>query len=128
MRPLSAHRQTAPVSQAPIAAEVHQPLDVHRHFASQISLDHVLAVDHLADLQDLLVGQLRHPPGVGDSDLCHDFLGLGGPDSMDVLQRNNDALVGRDIDTCDAGQGVLSCRPAFRAELIDNVQVLKPKK
>jgi hypothetical protein len=29
---------------------------------------------------------------------------------MDVLERNQDALVGRDIHTGDTGHGLLSCR------------------
>src|SRR5947207_15451552 len=49
---LTAHRQAAPMAQAPVAAEIHQPLDVHGNFAPQIALDHVIAVDHLAQLQD----------------------------------------------------------------------------
>ena len=88
-----------------IAAEVHQPLDVHGDLAPQIALDHVVAVDHLADLQHFLVGQLRHPPLIRNPDLLHDFMGLFRPDAMDVLQCDDDALVGRDIDAGDAGHG-----------------------
>ena len=51
---LAAHRQAPAMTQAAIAAEIHQPLDVHRDFAAQIALDHVVAVDHLADVQHLL--------------------------------------------------------------------------
>src|SRR6202043_3111095 len=46
MGALAAHRQTAAVTQAAVASEIHQTLDVHRHFAAQIALDHVVAVDH----------------------------------------------------------------------------------
>src|SRR5688500_6559501 len=42
MRTLAAHRQTAPVTQPAIAAEIHQPLDVHRRLAAQIALDGVV--------------------------------------------------------------------------------------
>src|ERR1700730_16852419 len=37
----AAPRQTAAVTQAAIASEIHQSLDVHRHFAAQIALDDV---------------------------------------------------------------------------------------
>src|SRR6266581_5129800 len=60
MGALTAHRQAASVTQAPVAAEIHQPLDVHGDFTPQIALDHVVTVDHFAQLQDFLVGQLRH--------------------------------------------------------------------
>src|SRR5262252_5251064 len=37
-RALTAHRQALAMTQAPIGAEVHQPLDVHRHLAAPIAL------------------------------------------------------------------------------------------
>src|SRR6185503_1444448 len=55
---LAADRQAFAMAQPAIAAEIHQPLDVHGDLAPQIALDHVVAVDHLADLQHLLIGQL----------------------------------------------------------------------
>src|SRR5690349_16757439 len=77
MGPLAADRQTAAMAQPAIAAEIHQPLDVERDLAAQIALDHVVAVDHFADLQHLGVGELRHAPLVRDVDLGHDLPGLG---------------------------------------------------
>src|SRR3977135_516607 len=100
------------MSQPSIAAEVHEPLDVHRPLAPQVSLHDIIAVDDLADLEHLLIGQLRHPPRVGNSDFPHDFTGLFGPDPMDVLQCNNDAFVGRYIDAGDAGHGHALLLPA----------------
>src|SRR5207244_2636791 len=85
---LAAHRQTAAVAQATIAAEIHQPLDVHGDLAPQVALDDVVPIDHFADLQHLLVGELRHAPLGRDADLVHDFLGLGRPDAIDVLERD----------------------------------------
>src|SRR6266508_1544063 len=91
------------MSQPPVAAKIHQPLDVHGDFAPQIALNHIVAVDDLTDLQPFLLGQLRHPAGLRDSDFLHDFIGLFWPDPMDILQCNNDALVGRYVDAGDAG-------------------------
>src|SRR3978361_1092216 len=55
---LTAHRQTAAMTQAAIAAEVHQTLDVDAHFTAQVALDEIVAVDDFADLQHFLVAQL----------------------------------------------------------------------
>src|SRR5690242_21762904 len=55
---LAAHRQAATMTQAAIAAEVHQPLDVDTGLATQIALDDVVAVDHFADLQHFRIAQL----------------------------------------------------------------------
>src|SRR6202042_1968522 len=55
---LTPPRQPAAMTQAAIAAEVHQTLDVHADFATKIALDQIVAVDHFADLQHFLVAQL----------------------------------------------------------------------
>src|SRR5262249_27398158 len=63
---LAAHREAAPVAQAAIAAEIHQPLDIHGDFAPQIALDDIVPVDHFTQLQHFLVGKLRHPARFGN--------------------------------------------------------------
>ncbi len=40
VRTLAANGKALAVAQAAIAAKIHQPLDVHRHFAAQITFDH----------------------------------------------------------------------------------------
>src|SRR3712207_82686 len=55
---LAAHRELPPVAQPAIGPEIHQALDVHRDLAAEAALDDVVAVDRLADLQDLGIGQL----------------------------------------------------------------------
>src|SRR5687767_8359327 len=73
---LAADRQVLAVPEAPVAAEIHQPLDVHRHFAAQIAFDPVVAVDRLADAYDLVVGELADAPLGRNADLPADLLGL----------------------------------------------------
>src|ERR1700759_1026679 len=55
---LAADRQALAVTQAAVATEVHQALDVHRHFAAQVALDEIVAVDGFADLDDLGFGEV----------------------------------------------------------------------
>jgi hypothetical protein len=86
------------VTQAAVAAEVHQPLDVHRDFAAQVAFDLVVAVDRLADLQHFRVGQLVDAAVRRDADLVDDLLGKLLADAVNVLKRNDDALVGRNVD------------------------------
>ena len=59
---LAADRQAATMPQPPIAAEIHQPLDVHRDFPPQIAFHHIVTIDDFANLQHFLVGELGHPP------------------------------------------------------------------
>src|SRR6266480_2863873 len=98
------------MAQAAIAAEVHQTLDVHAGLATQIAFDHIVAVDHFADLQHFLIAQLRHAAVIGNLDLLQDLGSVSLADTMDVLERDQDALVGRDVHTGNTGHGLLSCR------------------
>src|SRR5215510_2920827 len=100
------------MTQPSVAAEVHQPLDIHRHLAPQVALDYVVAVDDFANLQHFLVGQLRYPAGLRNTDFLHDFICLFRPDAMDILQCNNNAFVGRYIDAGDAGHSYSLLLPA----------------
>src|SRR6266550_6368061 len=52
---LTTHRQSAAMTQAAIAAEIHQTLDIHAGLAPQVAFDHIVAVNHLADLQHFLI-------------------------------------------------------------------------
>src|ERR1051326_5818428 len=99
---LPAHRQAATMPQPAIAAQIHQPLDVHGHFASQVAFHDVVAVDDFAKLGHFVIGELRYPARVRKRHLLHDLLGLGWADAMDVLQRDHHALVGRCVAPRDA--------------------------
>ena len=55
MGALTMHRQAAAMAQPTLAAQVHEPLDVHRHLAPQVALDAVILVNHLAQLQHFVV-------------------------------------------------------------------------
>src|SRR5690606_33154283 len=114
VRALTADRQALAVTQAAVAGQVHQALDVHRGLATQVALDGVIPVDGLADLQDLGVGQLVHPTRRLDADLLGDFLGGRRADAVDVLKRDFDALVGRDVDASDTGHEALQIRVCGR--------------
>src|SRR5690242_6636826 len=102
---LAAHRQTTTMAQSAIAAEDHQPLDVHVDFASQIAFHHIVTVDDFANLQNLLVGELGDARRVGDVHLVDDLTRLVRPDAVDVLERDDHALVGRQVNTRDTGHG-----------------------
>src|SRR5437667_8959071 len=110
MGALTAHRQPAAMTQAAIAPEIHQPLDVHAGLTTQIALDEIVAVDDFTNLQDFLIAQLRDAAIRGNFDLLHDLGRILLADAMDILERDQDALVGRDVHTGNTGHGLLSCR------------------
>src|SRR3954467_14665566 len=49
---LTADREALTVTQAAVAGQVHQTLDVHRVFAAQVAFDGEVLVDRFTDLQD----------------------------------------------------------------------------
>src|SRR5512139_3810405 len=81
---LTAHRQTATMTQAAIAAEIHQTLDVDAGLATQVALDEEVAVDHFADLQDFLVAQLIDATVQRDLHLLQDVARDLRADTVDV--------------------------------------------
>src|SRR5215467_709480 len=82
MRTLAPHWQATAVPQPPVAAEIHQSLDIHGHFAPQIAFHHIVTIDHFANLQHFLIRQLGHPTLLGNADLRHDFLSFFWSNSM----------------------------------------------
>ena len=57
MGPLSPDRQAPPVPEAPVAPQVHQALDIHGDFPTQVPFYLASMVDHLADAGDFGVGE-----------------------------------------------------------------------
>src|SRR3954464_12077987 len=105
------------MAQAAVAAEVHQSLDVHRHFAAQVALDLVVAVDRFADLQHFGVGELVDATLGRNADLIDDLLGELLADAVNVLKRDHNALVGRYVDARDTSHSTSPCGPVTPALL-----------
>jgi hypothetical protein len=99
------------VTEATVAAEVHEALDVHGDFATEVALDHVVGVDRFADLEDFGVRQLVHAASGFDAELAGDFLGFGRANAVDVRKRDFYALRRRKVHTCDTGQTASPERP-----------------
>src|SRR6478735_8055235 len=59
-RPLAVHGQAAAVAHAAIAADFHQPLDVHRDLLAEIAFDAALLLDDAADLPYVVLGEVLH--------------------------------------------------------------------
>src|SRR5690625_6892047 len=83
---LPVHRQAAAMPQALVAADLHLAADVGRDLAPQITLGAVVLLDVIAQLDELLVGQLAHALVTGDAGRGDRLLGAGAPHSEDVRQ------------------------------------------
>jgi hypothetical protein len=101
VRALAANRQRTTMTQAAVATQVHQALDVHRNFTTQVTFDLVVSIDCFADLKDFSIRQLVNATIVGNANLRYDFPSKFRSNPVDVLKRNNNALVRRDVDASD---------------------------
>jgi len=87
---LAADRQASTVTQTAIATQVHQPLDVHGYFRTQLTLDLVLAVDDFADVVDFSIRQLVRERVRADIQVRQNFIRPGSTDAVDVCQPDFD--------------------------------------
>src|SRR5690606_20175369 len=104
LRPLAPDRQAAPVEQAAVGADLHQPFDVLRALAAQVALDLPL-LDRLAQLDDLLLGQILDLHVGVDPGLAEDLPGSGATDPEDVGERDFDPFPVGDVDAGDSCHG-----------------------
>src|SRR5215211_2441347 len=116
LRPLPVRRQTAPMAQALVGPDLHQPLDVLRPLAPQVAL-HEQVVHHLAKLADFVLGQVLDIGVWADLGLGQDLVGGRSADAVDVGEPYLSPLVEGDVDACDACHGYLrgASSPASRS-------------
>src|ERR1700677_2221175 len=112
VRALAANRQLLAVAKSAMSAQVHQTLDIDGYFPAEIAFDHIIAVDRFADLQHLGVAELRYTAIGRNMHLLANFLGLLRTDAVNILQRDDHALVGRNVYACDTCQGPFSMSAA----------------
>src|SRR6185437_7380209 len=106
---LSAHRQAPAMPDAAVAAEIHQPLDVHGNLAAQVALDRELG-DLRADGIDLALGEVLHPLVRADARGLAGALRTGATDAVNMGQPDPYVLVHRDVDAGYACHGALPRR------------------
>src|SRR5262245_46307601 len=82
--------------------------DIHGDVAAKIAFHDIVAIDDLADLDDLRFGQLADAPLWRNGDLGANLLGEGVANPMDISQSHLDPLVGRDVHACYSGHVVVS--------------------
>src|SRR5271168_1407506 len=112
VRALAANRQLLAVAKSAIGAQIHQTLDIDGYFPAEIAFDHIIAVDRLADLQHLGVAELRYAAIGRNMHFLDNFLGLLRADAVNILQRDDHALVGRNVYACYARHGPISISAA----------------
>ena len=96
---LTANGQALAVTQATVAADFHKALNVLRNLAMQVALNLEVALDVVAELHELFLGEVvRARVGV-DARLGQDLLGRGQANAVNVGQADFNALAARKVDT-----------------------------
>src|SRR5690606_24072020 len=102
---LTTPRQAATMTQAAIAAQIHQPLDVHGHFTAQIAL-HRETADFVTQTLQFRIGHILDLGAGCDAGGSADFLRTHVADAKDGSQGNNGVLVVRYVYPCNTGHSV----------------------
>jgi len=85
-----------------VTPDVHQALDVHRDFATQITLDSHLFVDDFTNSVDFVIRQIPHARVRVDVRSLEQLLARMEPNAEDVRQRRFNSLIARKIDSCNS--------------------------
>src|SRR6266508_2365461 len=101
-RPLAVDRKIASVPQTAIAPNLHQPLDVEVHLATEVTLNLVLAVDDLAQPAYLVLGQVADPGVRTNVGPLQDLPGRAGTDTINGRQSGLNPPIARNVYTSDS--------------------------
>ena len=96
---LTVHGQAATMTQAAVAADLRQTLDVHSGSAAQVTLDQILLLDNLTQLSLLVIGQILDANVGIDAGLSQDLLGAGSADAVNISQTNFNTLFAGQVYT-----------------------------
>jgi hypothetical protein len=98
-RALATQREATAMPQAAIRSDIHQSLDVHRHFAPEIALDAVFLVNDLAQAIDFIVSQVADACIRVDPGSLQQVLAGVKPNPVNVGQPDYYALLAREVNT-----------------------------
>src|SRR5438876_2082263 len=101
-RALAPDGQRSPVTAAAVAADFHEPLDVHRDLLAEIAFHAALLFDHAADLPHIVLGEILHANVGADPGFGQDLPRAIAADAVDVGQPNFDALGARKINASNS--------------------------
>ena len=102
MRALATNGKAATVADATIAADVHEPLDVHRHFGAQSTFDAEVLLDRLTKPLRVGVVQIANSLLGVDAGGSEDAAGGRATDAEDICEADLYLLLTREIDAGNA--------------------------
>ena len=96
---LSMNGQALAVTQATVATDFHEALNILRYFAVQVALSGEVSLDVVTKLGKFIFRKIVYA-GIGvNTGFCEDLLGGGEANAVDIGQADFNALVARKVDT-----------------------------
>jgi hypothetical protein len=89
------------VPEPSIAADFHQPLDVHRDLLAQIAFHAADLFDHAADLAHVVFGEVLDADVRADAGRTEDVARPLAADAVDIREPDLDTLGAREINACN---------------------------
>src|SRR5699024_8593690 len=114
LRALAVDGQAAAVAQPLVAAALDLAADIGGDLTAQVTLDHVVRLEMIAELDDVLAAPLASAQTAGDPGRGEGLEGAGSTHAEDVRQGDFDALLARKVhshQTCHVQILLLSRRP-----------------
>ena len=94
-RALTPCRHAPAMPETAVTSDIHQALDVHCDFTTQVTFDPHLLVDDFTNAVDLVVRQVPHARIRAHIRALEELLAGMEPDAKDIRQRRFDSLVAR---------------------------------
>jgi hypothetical protein len=98
--------QALAVTQATVATDVHETLDVHRNFAAQVAFHLVALFEFLTDFVQFFSGEIIDAASPVDARSVKNFQGRYTADAVDVSQRDVRALASGQVNTSYSGHSL----------------------
>jgi len=128
--------------QPPVAADVHQPFDVHRHVSAKVALYRIVAIQNCTDFDNIGFGQIAALHIQVYSGFRKNFLGGCRPDTVNIRKRYLDFFIFGEIypgNSChisssrpwvQAGHGICATlqqlQPPIKRSLLDSLRLSLP--
>ena len=90
------------MTDATVAADFNQALDIERHFTAKITFDLQVMLNILTQFADFGLGEILYPCVGINADFREHFLRSGQADALDVGQADLNALFSGQVNTCNA--------------------------
>ena len=102
------------MTEAAIAADLHQALDVHGNLTAQVALNLQVVVNVVTDLTDILFGQVLNARIRIDTGRLDDIVRNLAANAVDIGQGDLNSLLAGQVDTSDSCQGMIAPPTCFR--------------